>query len=80
MNGLGAAGSLLSVVAGADYQINRWFVVGAFFDFDRVDMQTKVDVNIPPIPLTVSGRIEVDHQWSIGGRLVRPGRKPLIRG
>jgi outer membrane immunogenic protein len=69
LDGLGAEGSFASVGVGADYQFHERFVVGAFFDYDFGSVDTKVDVNIPGIPLLAHGEVEMKNAWSIGGRL-----------
>lgn len=69
LDGLGADGHFLSLTAGADYQFSRRFVVGGFFDYDFHDLSTDVSVDIPGIDVSARGSVEVDHSWTVGGRL-----------
>jgi len=69
LDGLGAEGSFVSLGLGADYQFRERFVVGAFFDYDFGSIDTKGDVNIPAVPLSAHGQVEIDDIWSVGGRL-----------
>lgn len=69
LDGLGADGSFLSLSIGADYQFNRLFVVGAFFDYDFNNLDTELKIHIPGIPLYANGKVVLDDSWSLGARL-----------
>ena len=60
----GARGWFGTVQAGCDYQFNN-FVVGAFGDYDFMDV--KGDAISPFVPAT--GSAKQDWQWSVGGRV-----------
>jgi outer membrane immunogenic protein len=70
-DGLGGDGGLFTLSAGADYQIDRRFVVGAFFDYDWTDLETDVlSLNLEePIALSANASISVEDVWSLGGRI-----------
>jgi outer membrane immunogenic protein len=71
LSGLGGDGGFFSLGVGADYQVNSRFVVGAFFDYDWMDLETSIDASLsfggPALGAGVD--IEVEDMWSIGGRL-----------
>ncbi len=70
-DGLGGDGGLFTLSAGADYQIDKRFVIGAFFDYDWADLETDVlSLNLAePVPLSANAAISVEDVWSVGGRL-----------
>lgn len=71
LDGLGGDGSLLTLAVGADYQIHPMFLVGAFFDYDVMDVETEISGSLTGFGGTAkaSAKIGVDDQWSIGGRI-----------
>ncbi len=71
LSGIGGEGPFFSLGAGADYQVNSKFVVGAFFDYDWTNIESDV-LNLqigPPVGISAQADIEVEDVWSVGGRL-----------
>ena len=71
LSGIGGEGAFFSLGAGADYQVNSKFVVGAFFDYDWTNIESDV-LNLqigPPVGISAQADIEVEDVWSVGGRL-----------
>jgi outer membrane immunogenic protein len=70
-DGLGGDGGLFTLGVGADYQIDKRFVIGAFFDYDWTDLDTDVlSLNLAePIAVSANAAISVEDVWSVGGRL-----------
>ena len=71
LSGIGGEGAFFSLGAGADYQVNSRFVVGAFFDYDWANIESDV-LNLqigPPVNIAAEANIEVEDVWSVGGRL-----------
>jgi outer membrane immunogenic protein len=62
-------GGFLELNAGADYQVNSWLVVGAFFDFDFENTGSEINVRVPGAPFEAQAKLNIDNKWSIGGRL-----------
>jgi len=70
LDGLGADGGFFTLGAGADYQIDRQFLIGAFFDYDWMSMETELGLGVSsPIDLSARASLEVEDMWSVGGRL-----------
>lgn len=83
MDGLGDYGGLATVQLGYDIQMGRSFVGGLFVDFDwNFDMASKFNnasntnltilgglLNLPLSTQTLSGRVESEYSFSVGGRL-----------
>ncbi len=67
LSGLGGDGGFFSLGVGADYQVNSRFVVGAFFDYDWMDLDTSLDasVNFFGLPLAANAEIGVENMWSV---------------
>lgn len=68
LDGLGGRGGVFTLTAGADYQLDRNFVVGAFFDYDWMNADTGLSGSIGGLG-AASTSFDVDHAWSIGGRV-----------
>jgi len=68
-DGMGATGGFFELNAGADYQVNSWLVVGAFFDYDFENGSDDLNINLPGAPFQASAKISIDNKWSVGGRL-----------
>lgn len=68
IDGLGGQGGVFTLTAGADYQLDRNFVVGAFFDYDWMNADTGLSGAIGGLG-AASTSFDVDHAWSIGGRI-----------
>lgn len=66
-SGLGGGDLGLTVRVGADYQINSWFVVGAFAQYDWSDIDTKVFVT-DGINTASAELLRLDQAWAVGGR------------
>ncbi len=71
IDGLGGDGGVFTLGVGADYQVNSRFVVGAFFDYDWMSLDTDVlDLTIgDPFPLSANVNVSVEEMWSVGGKL-----------
>lgn len=71
LDGLGGDGGFFSLGAGVDYQVNSRWVVGAFFDYDWMSLDTEVlDLSVSqPISFSAGADIEVEDMWSVGGRI-----------
>ena len=71
LDGLGGEGGLFTLGLGADYQIHRRFLVGAFFDYDWMDVSTEINASLSDFgdSARASAEFEVKDQWSIGGRI-----------
>jgi outer membrane immunogenic protein len=71
LDGLGGDGGFFSLGAGVDYQINGKWVIGAFFDYDWMSLDTEVlDLSVSqPISFSAGADIEVEDMWSVGGRI-----------
>jgi outer membrane immunogenic protein len=67
LDGIGGEGAFGTVQVGYDRQIDRRFVIGAFFDYDFSDISTDASISI--LGQKAGMDIDVDHMWSIGGRL-----------
>jgi outer membrane immunogenic protein len=61
----GGRGWLGRAGAGCDYQVGQSFVVGAFADFDWMDIHGTID----PGALTVAGNMKESSAWYAGGRI-----------
>ena len=46
LDGLGGDGGLFTLGVGADFAINRRFLVGAFFDHDWMDVNTEINASL----------------------------------
>ena len=82
-DGLGATGGFFELNAGADYQVNSWLVVGAFFDFDFENTGSEINVSVPGAPIEAHAKLNIDNKWSIGGRLgylASPGTLLFVSG
>jgi outer membrane immunogenic protein len=82
-DGLGATGGFFELNAGADYQVNSWLVVGAFFDFDFENTRSEINVSVPGAPFEAHSKLNIDNKWSIGGRLgylASPGTLLFVSG
>ena len=82
-DGLGATGGFFELNAGADYQVNSWLVVGAFFDFDFENTGSEINVSVPGAPFEAHAKLNIDNKWSIGGRvgyLASPGTLLFVSG
>lgn len=82
-DGLGAEGGFFELNVGADYQVNSWLVAGAFFDFDFDDVQSELKISVPGAPLNAQAKLDINHKWSIGGRLgylASPGTLLYVSG
>jgi len=65
----GGEGFFGTLQVGYDYQIAPRWVVGAFADFDWVDMDARViSVGLAGFPL-LNASIETDSMWTVGGRV-----------
>ena len=64
VKGLGSSGGLFGVHAGCDVKIQQ-FVVGAFGDYGWHNQVMEIS---SPLLATQIARLEVDTQWTIGGR------------
>ncbi len=71
IDGLGGDGGVFTLGVGADYQVNSRFVVGAFFDYDWMSLDTDVlDLTIgDPVNVAANVNVSVEDMWSIGGKL-----------
>ena len=71
LDGLGGRGGFLSLSVGADYQIHHNFLVGAFFDYDFMDIGTEINASLAGFGLGASANagFEIKNQWSLGGRI-----------
>ena len=70
VDGLAGEGGFFTLGVGADYQINSRFLIGAFFDYDFMNLDTGLSLAVPPLGgLSASANMEVEDQWSIGGRV-----------
>ncbi len=71
LDGLGGEGGLVTLGVGADYQITRRFLVGAFFDHDWMDVNTEITASLSGFgdSARASAGFEVERQWSLGGRI-----------
>jgi outer membrane immunogenic protein len=81
--GLGATGGFFELNAGADYQVNSWLVVGAFFDFDFENTGSEINFSVPGAPFEAHAKLNIDNEWSIGGRLgylASPGTLLFVSG
>ena len=68
-DGIGGEGVLGTVGVALDYQMQR-IVIGAFFDYDFASLDTEMNLSVPPLGgLNVTGKISLDNQWTIGGRV-----------
>ncbi len=68
LDGLGADGGFFTLGVGADYQIDRQFLIGAFFDYDWMSMETELGLGVAGV-LSARAGLEVEDMWSVGGRL-----------
>lgn len=70
LDGIGGEGVLGTIGVSADYQFQRRFVVGAFFDYDFSGIKSTLDVSIPTLGnLQARGDTKLDSQWTVGARL-----------
>lgn len=69
-DGIGGEGVFGTVSVGLDYQFHRNWVIGAFFDYDFSDIETTINLSVPPLlGLQAGGKLSLDNMWTIGGRL-----------
>ncbi|MDZ4843563.1 MAG: outer membrane beta-barrel protein [Hyphomicrobium aestuarii] len=69
-DGIGAEGAFGTVGVGLDYQLGSNWVIGAFADYDFSDIETTINLSVPPLGgLNASGDIKLNDVWTIGGRL-----------
>ncbi len=77
-NGLGGMGGFGTVQVGYDRQLDRRFVVGAFFDYDFASIDSKLSAGLSVLntPLiNVGAAFNLTDSWTVGGRagyLVNP--------
>lgn len=58
----------LSITAGADYQLNSHFVVGAFVSYDWSNIETTATVSDGFDTISAS-LLNINQRWTVGGRL-----------
>ncbi len=83
IDGLGGDGGLFTLGVGADYQVNRNILIGAFFDYDWFDADTKIDVAADALgaAASASAKFNIENQWSVGGRIgFLPTNRTLLFG
>lgn len=69
-DGIGGEGFLGTVGVAADYQFADRFVVGAFFDYDFANLESKMNLSVPPLGgLNATAKLSLDNQWTVGARL-----------
>lgn len=68
LDGLGGDGGLLTLGAGADYQINRNVVVGAFFDYDHMNLDTGINGAAAGLG-AATAKFDLNSMWAIGARI-----------
>lgn len=66
-DGMGGGDIGLSLRIGADYQVNPWFVVGAFANFDWSNIETTGHVTIGADSGSAK-LMKLNNAWSVGGR------------
>lgn len=57
----------LSITAGADYQLNSHFVVGAFVSYDWSNIETTASVS-DGIDTVSASLLNINQSWTVGGR------------
>jgi len=72
IDGFGSQSGLFTMNIGADYQVSRNFVVGAFFDYDWTEMQFSVSAaasNSFGGNVAINIASEIENQWALGLRM-----------
>jgi outer membrane immunogenic protein len=67
LDGIGGEGIFGTVQLGYDRQIDNRLVAGVFIDYDFSDISTDIDARV--FGNKVSADIDLEHMWSIGGRI-----------
>lgn len=63
-------GEFMTLSAGADYQLSSKVVIGILFEYDFTNIDGEVKLSVPPLGgLSANAEMEIENQWSIGGRL-----------
>ena len=58
----------VSITAGADYQLNRLLVAGAFVTYDWSNIDTSASIT-DGVDFVNANLLKIDHGWTVGGRL-----------
>lgn len=70
-DGIGGDGGFFSVGVGGDVQINQHVVIGGLFEYDWTRYESELTAFVNPGfgTLTAGADVEVEDQWSLGGRV-----------
>jgi outer membrane immunogenic protein len=66
-DGLGGGDLGLTLRLGGDYQVNSWFVIGAFAEYDWSHIDTQAAVSLGAVTMRAE-ILRLERAWTLGGR------------